>query len=101
MVTVSWCSSNFGDFLAPLEHLLERLDQVHQRDDHLAFDRVAGVERAVRARPHVRLDLLLLVQQLRGVLEFLVFEQPVHQLVARILLLRARRADRPAAASSI
>ena len=74
----------FRHFLAPLEDLLERLHQIDERNDHLALDRVARVERAIRPRPNVILDLLLLIQQLRGVLEFLVFEQPVNQLVARI-----------------
>ena len=38
-------------------------------------------------RPHVLFDLLLLVEKLRGVLEFFVFDQAMHQLVARVLLL--------------
>ena len=79
-----------GDGLAPLEHLMKRLDQIHERDDHLAFDRVAGIEGAVRPRPDVGLDLLLFIQELRGVFELFVFEQAVHQLVARVLLLRSR-----------
>ncbi len=88
--------------LRRLENLLERLDEVDERDGHLAFDGVARIERAVRVRPHVRLDLLLLIEKLRGVLEFFVLEQAVDQFVARVFLrARGRRADRPAAASSI
>ncbi len=52
-------------------------------------------------RPHVRFHLLLLIQQLRRILEFFVFQQPVHQFVARVLLIfRAGQTDRAAAAFS-
>ena len=92
----------FRDFLAPFQDLLKRLHEIDQRNHQLAFDRVARIERAIRLRPHVVLNLLFLIQQLRRVLEFLVLHQPVNELVARIfLLVRAPPADRPAAAFSI
>ncbi len=62
-----------------------RFDQVDQRDDQFALGFVGAVERLVRVRPDVIFDLLLLIEQLRGVLEFFVLEQAMHQVVARIL----------------
>ncbi len=81
------------DCLAPFEHLLEDAHQVHQRNHQLAFDVLAFVERKIGLRPDVRFELLLFVEQLRGVLEFFVLDQAMHQLGARIGLL-FRRGER-------
>jgi len=70
----------------PFEHLREYFHQIHKRNDQLPFRLLATVKRFIRMRPNVILNLLLLVEQLRGVLEFLVFEQSMDQFVARILL---------------
>ena len=74
------------DFFSAFENLLECFDQVHERDDQLALHFVAAVERFIGMRPDVGFDLLLLVEQLRGILEFFVFEQAVDELVARVRL---------------
>ncbi len=90
----------FRNFLAALEDLLKRLDQIDERHGHLPLDGVAGIKAAVRMRPDVIFDLLLLIEKLRGVLELLVLEQAVDKLAARVLLFLGAPADRPAAASS-
>jgi hypothetical protein len=66
--------------------LLESFYQINEGDDQLALDFVAGVQRAVGMGPDVIFHLLLLVEQLGGVLEFFMLEKAVHKLVARILL---------------
>ena len=74
------------DFFAAFKNLLESFDQVNERDDQLALHFVAAVKRFIGVRPDVGFDLLLLVEQLRGILEFFVFEQAVDEFVARVRL---------------
>ena len=78
---------DLGDFLAPLEHLLEDAHQVDQRDHQLALSAFVVVERKIGLGPDMGFELLLLVEQLRGVLELLVLDQAVHQFGARVDLL--------------
>ena len=92
---------DLGDLLAPLQHLLEDAHQIDQRNRQLALSAFVVVERKIGLGPHVRFELLLLMEQLRGALELLVLDEAMHQIGARIdLLLGARRAGRPAKASS-
>ena len=78
---------DLGHLLAALEHLLEDAHQVHQRNRQLALRAFVVVERKIGLGPHVRLELLLLMEQLRGALEFLVLDEAMHQVGARIDLL--------------
>src|SRR6267143_2273549 len=71
-------------FLPPLQHLLEHFHQIHQRNHQIALGPFVVIERLVRLRPHVLFNLLLLVQKLSRVLEFLVFHQALHQFRPRI-----------------
>ena len=62
-------------FLAPFQHLLENFYQVHERNDEFAFCAFIVVERFIGLRPDVLFDLLFLVEKLRCVFEFFVFDQ--------------------------
>src|SRR6185437_13002798 len=73
-----------GDVFFALEDVLEGLDEIHERNDEFAFDFFTGVERAVWMRPDVLLDLLLLIKELRGILEFFVLEEAMNEFIARV-----------------
>src|SRR5882724_7080576 len=74
-------------FLPPLQHLLEHSHQIHERNHQIALGPFVVVERLVRLRPYVLFNLLLLIQKLRRILEFLVFHQALHQVRPRIFRL--------------
>src|SRR5262249_47906940 len=73
--------------LCALDDGPEGADQAEEIDLDLRLRRLAGDlgDRPVGARPLRAAQRLALVQQLRGRLELLVFEQPAHQRLARIL----------------
>ena len=57
------------------EDLLENADQIDQGNDQFAFGAFVVVEGFVGLGPDVFFDLLFLVEELRGVFEFFVFER--------------------------
>ena len=73
-----------GDFFAAIEDLLEHFYQVNERDDQIAFRAFVVVERFVRLGPDIFFDLLLLVEELRGVFEFFVFDEALDEFGARV-----------------
>ena len=82
------------DFFFAFEHLLEDANQVDEGDDQFAFGSFVVVERFVRLGPNIFFDLLRLIEELGGVLEFFVFEKPLHQLFAWVAGLFLRRGER-------
>ena len=66
---------------------MEHFYQVHERNDQLTFRFLAFVQREVRLRPHVLLDLLALVEKLRSALEFFVLDETMHEVGARVVLI--------------
>ena len=67
--------------------MLEDAHQIHQRDQQLSLQVLAFVQRTIRLRPDVRLELLLLIKQLRRALELFVLHEAMNQLGARVCLL--------------
>ena len=74
-----------GPVLGPVQHLLEGLDQVEQRDRQLRALGLVEERLDLRVRPDVLLDQQLLLQHLGGVLEALVLEEAIDQFLARVL----------------
>jgi hypothetical protein len=63
------------DFFAALEDLLENFNEIDERDDEVGIGAFVVVKGFVGLGPDVFLDLLFLVEELRGVFEFLVFDK--------------------------
>ena len=89
-------------FFAALQDLLEDFDEIDERHDEIGFGAFVVVERFVGPGPDVFFDLLLLVEQLGGVLEFFVFDQALHKFGAWVggQFFRCPRAGRAGAAFS-
>ena len=71
-------------FFFTLEDLLENADEVDEGDDEVAFGAFVVVEGFVGTGPDIFFDLLALVEELRGVLEFFVFDEALDEFFARI-----------------
>ena len=85
-----------GAVLGAFQHLAEGLDQVEKRDGEPGIVVLGNKGLHLRIRPDVFLDHALLLQHFGGVLEALVFQQPVHQFLPGIF---RRLAVRPRAGS--
>ena len=84
------------DFFFALEDLLENADEVDEGDDQFALGAFVVVQGFVGLGPDVLFDLLALVEELRGVFEFFVFDRGAGRVLreGRRPDLRGRRADR-------
>src|SRR5581483_6931144 len=72
--------------LVAVERRAECVDQIEERHlAHVALRGLVAGERRLRARPHAHAYDIELGERFRNCLESLVLEQPVHQLLARIL----------------
>ena len=82
-------SSTRGRCLRPLEHAAEGREQAEEVHFQFGLDVLAGDvgDGRIRARPLGAAPRLALVQQFRGHLEPLMFDQPADQRLARILFL--------------
>jgi hypothetical protein len=77
--------------------LLENADKVDQGDDEFTFRAFIVVEGFIGLGPDVLFDLLALVEKLRGVFEFFVFDEALNEFFARVgglLLGRSQRVGR-------
>ena len=63
------------DFFAALEDLLENFYEIDERDHQVGIATFVVVEGFVGLGPDVFFDLLFLVEELRGVFEFFVFDE--------------------------
>ena len=72
------------DFFFAFEDLLEDADEIDEGDDEFAFGAFVVVEGFVGAGPDVFFDLLALVEELRGVFEFFVFDEALDEFFARV-----------------
>jgi hypothetical protein len=73
-----------GNFFFSLEDLLENADKVDEGDDEFTLGAFIVVQGFVGLGPNVLLDLLALVEELRGVFEFFVFDQALDEFFARV-----------------
>jgi hypothetical protein len=73
-----------SNFFFAFEDLLEDADKIDERNDKFAFGGFVVVESFVGLGPDVFLDLLFLVEELRGVFEFFVFEEALDELFTGI-----------------
>ena len=86
-----------GNFFFAFEDLLENTDKVDEGDDKFTFGAFIMVQGFVGLGPDVLLDLLALVEKLRGVFEFFVFDEALNEFFARVgglLLGRSQRVGR-------
>jgi hypothetical protein len=86
-----------GNFFFAFEDLLENADKVDQGDDEFTFRAFIVVEGFIGLGPDVLFDLLALVEELRGVFEFFVFDEALDKFFARVgglLLGRGKRVGR-------
>ena len=73
-----------GTVLGPLQHLVERLDEVKQGYRQAGIGVFGGERLDLRIGPDIFLDQPLLLKHFGGVLEAFVFEKPVDQFLPGI-----------------